>query len=575
MSRGDQMPRVLPELLPYAVAEGLPDLVFHASGEPLALPVDVLQAGVPRRAAILRGRGVEPGDVVGLLGPNHPEWVQWAFAVWQTGAALAPMSFPLRIRDSASFEDWIQQAISLTGARFVIAHPRFVEHLPERYVLPWDAYTQESDAATVREGNGEVPETAPNDIALVQMTSGTTGAPKAALLSHRAVLSLAAASATAYQGERRDRTLAWLPLFHNWGVVGYLLRPMLGCWSVHVMATERFAADPAEWLRLVTSEQATMTSAPCSAWDATVRTVKRHPEGIDLSRLRLATFGAEAVNPDVVDQVIDVLGPLGLRAEALVAGFGMTETTLSITTTRPGDGIAFDEVDADELYSSGRAVPVGQGHARRVADCGPPVPGACVRIVDGCGDQLGDRSVGEIQVKSPGMMDGYRPTQSSGTARLDQDDADRNPFAGGWLRTGDVGYLVDGRLHVTARAKETVVVGGRSFSAEEIEWAVNRVPGVGRAAAFAVSSERLESSVVIVESTVEVDPSIFVRNIRQAANDALGLALGEVVVVAPGSIPATNTGKIRRGPLRDAYVAGRLARRSLGIERSHVRDGPL
>ncbi|HXY70997.1 MAG TPA: AMP-binding protein [Actinomycetota bacterium] len=560
MTEEDPSPRVLPELLPYSRAAGLPALVFHGRGEPRTLPIDVLQVGVRRRAAQLTALGVKPNAVVGLLGPNDPEWVQWAFAVWEVGAALAPISFPLRIRNRESFEGWLRHAISLTGARLVVADQRYVEFLPQHIALTWDGSTQSSAPGAVMAGDGDGPTAAPGDNALVQMTSGTTGSPKAALLSHRAVLSLAAASATAYHGERKDKTLAWLPLFHNWGVVGYLLRPMLGCWSVHIMASERFAADPAEWLRLVTAQRATMTSAPCSAWDATVRTVRRRPDGIDLSRLRLATFGAEAVNPRVVDQVIEVLGPLGLRPQALVAGYGMTETTLSIATTSPGEGIHFDEVDADELSSTGRAIPAREGHTRRVADCGFPVPGAEVRIVDENGKPLGDRCVGEIQVKSPGMMSGYRTTDPGGAEAIDEDGADRDPFVGGWLRTGDVGYLVGGRLRVTARAKETVIVGGRTFSAEEIEWAVSRLPGLGRAAAFAVAGEEHDACVVVVEMAAEADPAELLRQIRQAANDALGLTLGDVVLVAPGAIPTTDTGKVRRGPLREAYAEGHLPR---------------
>ncbi|MFL5799242.1 MAG: AMP-binding protein [Actinomycetota bacterium] len=515
-------------------------LVFHEdSGSTERLTATALLEHAEGAASFLRGRGVSPGDAVGLLGPNDAEWARWAFGIWACGATLVPIQFPLRVRDPGALAEQVASLLGGVPCRIVVAHPGLMDVLPDGLGVAWDA------RANGRAGPPAAGE--PNDVAVAQFTSGTTGAPKAAVITNGAVVAAIEATAAAYGVTEDDVFAGWQPFFHDLGLFGLLLRPLLLGLEAHFISTARFARDPAEWLRLAGRSGATMLAGPSSAWAAATRAASRDASGCDLGSIRMATFSAETVDRRAVEDLMAVGGGLGLRPEALSAAYGMAETTLAVTVTRPGAGLRFDEVGLVELAEHGRAAPADGGAVRSVASCGVAVPGAEVRILDPAGDEMPERSVGRVVARAPYLFSGYRSA-----------DGDEVFTPDGWLRTGDLGYLAEGELFFTGRQKDVIVVLGRNHDPDDLEWAAGRVPGVrtGRCVALSMPAAGEGSVTVVVEPREGADVGELPILVRRGVIDAIGVVPTEVLVVAAGTVPKTTSGKVRRSALRQAILEG-------------------
>ncbi|MGQ0670783.1 MAG: AMP-binding protein, partial [Actinomycetota bacterium] len=334
--------------------------------------------------------------------------------------------------------------------------------------------------------------------------------------------------------------------------IGYLAWTIVVGTETHILPTERLAKDPSEWLRLAGRVGATVTPGPTSAWDAALRVASRRPDGIDLSSLLICNLAAEAIEPRVVDRMLDVGASLGLRPDAPSGAYGMAEATLGITVAPVGSGIRIDSVDRELLAATGAAVSATGAESKRVVSCGPPVPGTEVRIIGDAGN-VPERQVGEIQVRGPSLMEGYLG------------GAGPDPFIDGWLRTGDLGYLTDGELYVTGRSKDIIIVMGRNYSPQDIEWAAERVEGVrvGRCVAF--GREGAEGEVVVAAEATGDDVDGLPDRVWQAVSDSVGIVPREVIVLPRGTVPMTTSGKLRRSWVREAYAAGDLSGVALAV----------
>jgi fatty-acyl-CoA synthase len=519
---------------------GSSELVFHLAEGVVTLPVADLLDQAHAGVRALAERGIEPGDAVGILGPNGPEWARWAYAVWLAGGAVVPIPYHLRIRDAEAFRLQMATLARTAGCRAVIADPRFLPFVDADLAMRWDEVPPPAGRAGPR-----AVEPHPDDVAVIQFTSGSTATPRGAVLTHRAVLAGVRGSEA---GSGRDSAgwvqLSWLPFFHDWGLFGYLVWSVALGTQTHVLPTERFARDPSEWLRLAGRVGAMITPGPTSAWDSALRVAGRRREGIDLSTIRVATLAAEAIEPRVLDRLLELGGELGLSPDAPSGAYGMAETTLAVTAGPVAEPIRVDAVDREALVSIGEARP-GSDDLRRVVSSGAPVPGVEL-LVAGAEGPVPERHVGEILLRTPSMMRGYV-------------GGGEDPIVDGWLHTGDRGYLADGELYVTGRIKDVVIVMGRNYPAQDLEWAAERVDGVraGRTVAFA--TERTEGeAVVVVECGKGREPDDLPRRVWLEVSDALGISPREVLVLPGGTVPVTTSGKLRRSWVRDAYASGDL-----------------
>lgn len=529
-------PSTIPEALLDTAQRGRGRFVFHLDDGPVEVSCEELAERAERGARRLLALGVEPGDAVGVLGPNRPEWTVWAFATWIAGAVLVPVQLPLRIRDPDAFRNQVRGLVEAAGCRRVMAEGRFATLLPETIAVPW-----EEDGDTSREPH---PAPGPGSAAVIQFTSGSTAAPKGALLSHAAISAqMEVLHGYRYEdGSPRD-TLSWTPFFHDLGLFANVVRTAYtGCTSHH-LPTERFAGDPALWLRLLEATRAPVTVGPSSAFGSALRAARRRGERIDLSALEAAYFAAEGVDPEVSRQMAETARAFGFQPEALGATYGLAEAVMAVSYPYAGTGLHIDRIGLDELLADGVAAPASDGRIRLVASAGKPHMD--VRIVSSEGS-LGERRVGEIQVRGASMMSGY-----IGDAV--------DPFDGEWLCTGDLGYLAGGDLYVTGRAKDMVIAMGQNYYPEDFEWAASRTPGVraGRCTAFAEPGT--ERVVLLVEpSDADADPAQLRREVARSVRDAVGVARCEVIVLPRGAVEKTTSGKLRRARMRDSYTKGGL-----------------
>jgi fatty-acyl-CoA synthase len=527
-------PLTLDAELERAAADGARAFVFHLKDGDRQVTPQELVGLAARGAEALRKAGVEPGDTVGVLGPNEPEWVLWAFSAWAAGAAMVPLGFPTRVRDPEALTRHLSGPIGVARCRVVVAEPSLAPHVPPGpTVLPWSSLLPDRPQARIPHGRTV------DDPAVIQFTSGSTSSPKGVTLTHRNVMAQAWGLDAFYGSvKERDRFVSWLPLFHDNGLFLHMVTPLALQCENHLIPTLRFAGNPRLWFKTISDVGGTITSGPPSAWAVAMRTTLRKPEDVDVSSLGIGVLTAEMIQPDVVE-LLWTEGPrIGLRPEVLSAGYGMAEATLAVTITPRRERMKLDAVDPDRL-ADGEASP-SWGGAKKVVSCGLPLPGMEVRVWSGDGPAP-DRVVGEIELRGPCRMRGYLG------------DAEQ-PFHDGWLRTGDVGYLVDGELHVTGRVKDLVIVSGRNYAPEDIEWVAASVPGVRDGRAVAFSPPGVDNEVTIVlEPSNDADVGALPEQVRVAVMNELGIAVRDVAVLPKGSIPFTTSGKVQRSAVKTMY----------------------
>jgi len=531
-------PLTVPELLASAAERARGGFFFHLAGGPVALAEAELYARALGRAAQLQGSGFGQGAMVGLLGPNCPEWAEWAWGTWLSGAVLVPLPAPLRVRDRSAYSGQVASLAGATNCSVIVGADRYLSALDGALCqkLAWGD-----------EPRSGVPlhpvQTSPADLAMVLCTSGSTAAPKAVRMTHERAVVWARARASQGPICPVPVSVSWLPFYHigGLGALFEVFSPV----ERHFLPMAQFARDPAQWLRLASRTGASFTVGPSSAWAAAVRGLAKSPAGANLSCLRNAFFNAEMVAPDVVERISEVCAPLGLAPGSLGVHYASSEAGL-ICHADPGRPLRIDEVDLDELARSWQALPARAGKpVKRVVSCGVPFAG-----VEVCAGRpsapLADRHVGEIWVRGPGVTDGYLNLSSEGQ------------FAGDWLRTGDLGYQADGEWFVTGRLDEVIVRLGEKFHPEDIEQAVQRATGVPASHCVAFSAEEGGQGGLVVVVEAFGGSGELARRARAAVANALGLAPSEVLVVRRGTIPTTANGKLQRAAARQLHQRAKL-----------------
>ncbi len=497
-----------------------------------------------RVAGGLAAAGIGHGDGVGVLAGAPVEIAPTAQGLWMRGASLTMLHQPTPRTDLALWAKDTTTVVDMIEAKAVIVSDPFMAAAPvleERglKVLTVDQLLASEPVDPI--------DTDEDDLALMQLTSGSTGSPKAVHITHRNIYSNAEAMfiSAKMDPSGNDVMLSWLPCFHDMGMVGFLTVPMyFGVELVKVTPMD-FLRDTLLWAKLIDKYGGTMTAAPNFAYALFAKRLRKQapPGQFDLSTLRFALSGAEPVDPADVEDLIDAGKPFGLRPEAIMPAYGMAETTLAVSFSELGDGLVVDEVDADLLAALRRAVPATKGNTRRLASLGPLLQGIEARIVDENGDVLPTRGVGVIELRGEPVTPGY--TTMGGFIPA-QDEH-------GWYDTGDLGYLMEnGHIVVCGRVKDVIIMAGRNIYPTDIERAACRVEGVRPGCAVAVrldAGHARETFAVAVESNAYQDPAEVRRLEHQVAHEVVSevdVRPRNVVVLGPGTIPKTPSGKLRR-----------------------------
>jgi len=516
------------------------------TGEPHA-PVRHTWSEVHEKARRIAGglaaAGVGHGDAVGVLAGAPVEIAPTAQGLWMRGASLTMLHQPTPRTDLAIWAQDTTTVIDMIEAKAVVVSDPFLAAIPvlqERGVK----------VVTVEELVAADPidpvETDEDDVALMQLTSGSTGSPKAVVITHRNVFSNAEAMFIGAEYDvDRDVMVSWLPCFHDMGMIGFLTVPMyFGAELVKVTPMD-FLRDTLLWAKLIDKYKGTMTAAPNFAYALFAKRLRKQakPGQFDLSTLRFALSGSEPVEPADVEDLIEAGKPFGLPPEAILPAYGMAETTLAVAFSECGAGLVVDEVDADLLAALRRAVPATKGNTRRLASLGPLLRDLEARIVDEDGNVLPTRGVGIIELRGEALTPGYITMGGFVPA---QDER-------GWYDTGDLGYLMEnGHVVVCGRVKDVIIMAGRNIYPTDIERAACRVDGVRPGCAVAVrldAGHSRETFAVAVESNAWEDPAEVRRIEHQVAHEVVAevdLRPRNVVVLGPGTIPKTPSGKLRR-----------------------------
>jgi fatty-acyl-CoA synthase len=491
----------------------------------------------------LAGAGVGHGDAVAVLAGAPVEIAPTAQGIWMRGASLTMLHQPTPRTDLQRWAQETTAVINMIDAKAVVVSDPFMAAAPVLSQLGMKVLTVEQ----LLEGAPIDPlDTDDDDVAFLQLTSGSTGSPKAVRITHANFVANAEAMfAGADVDPDSDVIVSWLPCFHDMGMTGYLTVPMYYGVELVKITPMDFLRDTLLWAKLIDKYKGTMTAAPNFAYNLFAKRLRRNatPGQFDISSLRWALSGAEQVEPGDVEDLCEAGAPFGLRPEAIVPAYGMAETTVAVSFTECGAGMVVDEVDADLLAVLHRAVPATRGHTRRLVSLGRPLQGIEVRIVDDDGSILGARAVGVIEVRGEPVTPGYTTVAGFLPAQDEQ----------GWYDTGDLGYLTEtGNIVVCGRVKDVIIMAGRKIYPTDIERAAARVEGVRPGCAVAVrldAGASRETFAVAVESKTWQEPADVRRIERLVAHEVFAevdFRPRNVAVLEPGMIPKTPSGKLRR-----------------------------
>lgn len=495
-----------------------------------------------RVAGGLREAGVGHGDAVAVLVGAPKEIAPLVQGIWLAGASVTMLHQPTPRTDLASWLDDTQRALNVIDARAVVVGAPF-----EAALSALDGLSVQRVTVEQLLGGDEVDPvpTADDDVAFLQFTSGSTGAPKAVAISYRNMYANIRAMEFASRIRlKHDVMISWLPLFHDMGMMGFLVGPMfLGAELVSVTPMD-FLNDPLLWAELVTRYRGSMSAAPNFAYALLARRLARAEDGAyDLSSLRFVLSGAEPIDVAVVERFLSAGERFGLTPDAIVPAYGMAETTLAVSFLRPGEKFKVDHVDPISLQTAKRASVSRAADAQRYMRLGNLLPGYEAMILTDSGGIGTFRDVGEIHLRGESVAARYR----TDAGYVDATDDD------GWLATGDLGYMTeDAQLVVCGRRKDMLVISGRNIYPVDIERAAARVDGVraGNIAAVRMPTGGSgEGFAVVIESVASGDASECVRIEREVASrifQEMGVSPRRVEVVDVGSIPKTPSGKLRR-----------------------------
>ncbi len=526
----------------------------HLTGGTFADPIRLSWRDVHERAKRIGGglatRGVGRGGSIAVLATDAADVAPLAQAAWLRGAALTMLQQPTPRTDLTVWLADTVRAVRLINADVVVVGGQFLAALDHHSAQQLAVCTVDSlRTATPIEFDTETNDT---DIALRQLTSGSTGVPKAVEISHG---NLAASAIALHDGLDLDISTdvfaSWLPLSHDMGMIAFVCLPMQLGLDVAIIPPDEFLRRPIIWAELISRHRATITSGPNFAYSVLTRALQRRtdPSSIDLSSVRVAVNGAEPIDHRAITEFTTAGARFGMRATAAMPGYGLAEATLVVSLGAPHDRAVVDTVSRRAIVESHRALP-GSGdpdQLRHIVCVGEPVTGMDVRISRG-GQALAHREIGDIELRGPTIAENY--LTSAGRVPLARDD--------GWFDTGDLGYLDEqGRLYVCGRSKDLIVLAGRNLYPHDIERAAETVDGVRKGGVIAVRVDGdPEGFAVLAEvHDADADAEDVRMRISQAVTARVSRHVGHlpryVLLLPAGSLPKTASGKLRRSSARD------------------------
>ena len=558
----DALPRrfsdfgTLGEALDYA-ARGERGLNFHDARATLVRVYPYAQLRDDARAAAHRliAAGVVPGDRVALVAETSAEFAQLFFGTVLAGAWPVPLPLPTSFGGRDSYIDQLRNQLSSCDPRMLI-YPSELDQMAGAAAQAQDVAAVDWSELLARPAPVvPLPTARANDICYLQYSSGSTRFPHGVAITHRALLNNLAAHAHGMQIAADDRCISWLPWYHDMGLVGCFLSPMANQVSTDYLKTEDFARRPLSWLDLISRNTGTTLSySPTFGYDICARRISSQTKAsdrFDLSRWRIAGNGADMIRPDVMQAFVDAFDSAGFKASAFLPSYGLAEATLAVSLMPPGEGIRVELVEETELSGMSHGEDRPQRY-RAIVNCGKPVRDMEVEVREEDGTPLPDGAIGKLWCRGPSVMVGYfRDPEATAACMVD-----------GWLDTGDMAYMSDGYIYIVGRAKDMIIINGRNHWPQDIEWAVEQLPGfkAGDIAAFAITTPGGEETPAVLVQCRSSDDGERTR-LRDEIRDRVRSVTGMncvVELIPPRTLPRTSSGKLSRAKARNLYLAGEI-----------------
>jgi fatty-acyl-CoA synthase len=547
----------------------VPEEGLHEGTSEATFSFIAIERASARYGGALQALGLKKGDRVALILPTSEDFILCFFGAIRAGVVPVPIYPPLGLGQLQTYLDNTRHIVAKSGARALITTAK-IKRLLGTVQAACPVLEQVVAVEAIRESLERLnpPKITLDDVAFLQFTSGSTSRPKGVSVTHGNLATNIACIMEhgLHVSPSSDVGISWLPLYHDMGLIGFVLAPIAYKVSVVFLPPLLFLKRPASWFQTVSRHKGTIAYAPNFAYALCVKRIReRDLEGVDLSSWRVAGCGAEPIRPEALESFCETFAKVGFRKEAMLPSYGMAESALAIAFSDVGAGMKTLAVDGPTLWQEGvaKSAKDDDAGAVRLVSCGHAFPGHAIKIFAEddltSASPLADRTVGEIRIAGPSVMPGY----------WEDAERTREAFAGPFLRTGDLGFLDAGELYICGRSK--VIVNGRNYDPQDMEWEAAKVPGVrkGNVIAFGardpIGVERDRERVVLAFEAQEADDAArshaLSSGIRKAVQEGMGLTLDDVVAVPPGALPKTSSGKLQRAKTRELYESGELSSR--------------
>jgi fatty-acyl-CoA synthase len=520
-----------------------------------------------RFGGALQALGLRKGDRVALILPNNDDFVLSFLGAIRAGIVPVPIYPPMALGQLQAYLDNTRHIVGKSGARALVTTGK-IKRLLGTVQAACPALEQVVAIEGIRESAEplKAEKIGLDDVAFLQFTSGSTSRPKGVTLTHaNLAANIKCIMEDGLQSNAEDVGISWLPLYHDMGLIGFVLAPLYHRVPIVYLPALLFLKRPVSWFQDVTRHRGSIAYAPNFAYALCIKRLKPPDfEGLDLSSWRIAGCGAEPIRPETLEAFAQTFAKIGFKKEALLPSYGMAESSLAVAFSELGQGLQTIAVDGLALWEKGRAtvVPEDDENAVRLVSCGPRFPGHQIQVFEQddatSARPLPEGVVGELRISGASVMPGY----------WEDAERTRESFAGPLLRTGDLGFFQGGHVFVCGRSKELVIVNGRNYYPQDMEWEASKVPGVrrGNVVAFGARDpsgmERDRERVVVALEVQEVErlaqSTSLVAEVRKAVQEGMGLTLDDVIVLPPGALPKTSSGKLQRAKTRDLYETGEL-----------------
>lgn len=546
----------LTSALEYA-AEGVTGYNFYDARGNLRsiLPYSALRHNARTLARRLSGFHLPRGSRVAIVADTSPEFVELFFACRYAGLVPFAMPIPVNLGSHAIYVQQLRGMLESSQASIALANIDYFGFLEEAVAgvthIQWagtPGKLSELPALDV-----ELQPNHPDETAYLQFTSGSTRTPRGVIITERALMcNLQGIVRNGLEIKPDDRSASWLPFYHDMGLVGLVLAPMVTQISVDYLATRDFAIRPLQWLRLISRNRCTVAfSQPFGLKLCTLRVRESDLKELDLSSWRAAGIGAEMIRPETLRNFAEKFASAGFDENAFLPCYGLAESTLAVTFSKIGEGCKSIQVDSKTLIDKRMAVRL-QADGRKqneFVNCGQPLPGHVVKIVDEDGEQLSEMMVGSVLMHGDSVMTGYYNNPEETNKALK---------SGNWLDTGDIGFLFEGDLYITGRRTDVIIVNGRNIRAQDIEELAEQQPEVRsrEASAFGVNDEDGTMTIVLViecRLTSVAERQSLTTRLQQLVYMAFGVNC-VVELVPPHTLPRTSSGKLSRFAARQGYI---------------------